>query len=335
MNYDEFAFANQQLAGMLKSGLPLEGALKQLCSSMRRGELREEFDRFAADLSTGTPLAQALTARKFPPLYIALLRIGQASNDLPSVLTLVADHYRRVNDLWTRLKGLMVYPVIVLCASLALSVLIGVGYQRFTREIVLEMGSLVPGSVQPIQARMLEFQVWAPVFVLAAVLLVVAFMVRSRRLRQRLRWIVPGFKEASIAGVAGSLGLMLSRGCQLPEALELIRQVETDPRLSWELGRWQKQLAEGATRFSTLTSGGQLFPPLFTWLVSANGENWCAGFQQASEVFHARALNRIEIGLYASLPVSILVLGTLILGQLSPVYSLLNHFMTLLGSDTQ
>jgi type II secretory pathway component PulF len=37
MNYDEFAFFNQQLAAMLREGIPLEGALKQLCAGMRGG----------------------------------------------------------------------------------------------------------------------------------------------------------------------------------------------------------------------------------------------------------------------------------------------------------
>ena len=42
MNHDEFAFFNQQLAAMLRSGIPLEGALKQLCVGMKTGPLRAE-----------------------------------------------------------------------------------------------------------------------------------------------------------------------------------------------------------------------------------------------------------------------------------------------------
>ena len=42
MKHDEFAFFNQQLAAMLRDGIPLEGALRRLCQEMRRGELRDE-----------------------------------------------------------------------------------------------------------------------------------------------------------------------------------------------------------------------------------------------------------------------------------------------------
>src|SRR5688572_20306284 len=44
MNHEQLAFFNQQLAGMLKAGLPLEGSLRQISSSMRRGELRDEIE---------------------------------------------------------------------------------------------------------------------------------------------------------------------------------------------------------------------------------------------------------------------------------------------------
>ena len=62
MKYDEFAFFNQQLAAMLRDGIPLEGALRRLCQEMRRGPLRDELQTLEADLAKGTPMADALKA---------------------------------------------------------------------------------------------------------------------------------------------------------------------------------------------------------------------------------------------------------------------------------
>ena len=42
MNHTELAFVNQQLADMLRCGIPLEGGLRQLCQNMNRGRLRKE-----------------------------------------------------------------------------------------------------------------------------------------------------------------------------------------------------------------------------------------------------------------------------------------------------
>ena len=60
MNYDEFAFFNRQLAAMLRDGLPLEGALKQLCAGLKDQALHAELTLLEADLAQGTPLKDAL-----------------------------------------------------------------------------------------------------------------------------------------------------------------------------------------------------------------------------------------------------------------------------------
>src|SRR4051812_2155706 len=102
MNQDEFAFFNQQLAAMLRDGIPLEGGLRQLCAGMKAGQLRDELQRFEADLSKGTPIKEALASRELPPLYKRMVMLGVRSNDLPGVLTLLADYYHRANALWSR-----------------------------------------------------------------------------------------------------------------------------------------------------------------------------------------------------------------------------------------
>src|ERR1035441_7554334 len=140
MNYDEFAFFNQQLAAMLREGVPLEGALQQLSAGMRSSPLRAEIQQLEADLARGTPLKEALARRSLPDLYRQMVELGARSNDLPGVLTLLADHYRRTNALWTRLTGLMVYPLIVILVSLALTVLISLNFSHFMSQFGEELG---------------------------------------------------------------------------------------------------------------------------------------------------------------------------------------------------
>ncbi|MCI0536967.1 MAG: type II secretion system F family protein, partial [Verrucomicrobiales bacterium] len=84
---DEFAFLNLQLAGMLRSGIPLEGALRQLCATLRRGTLRRELEILEADLAEGIPLNDALAPRRLPDFYRQMILVGVRSNDLPGVLT--------------------------------------------------------------------------------------------------------------------------------------------------------------------------------------------------------------------------------------------------------
>src|SRR6185437_13012639 len=102
MKYDEFAFFNQQLAAMLRDGIPLEGALQRLCEEMRRGQLRDELQTLEADLAKGIPLADAIAPRQLPELYKRMIVVGVKGGDLPGALTVLADYFQRQNNLWAR-----------------------------------------------------------------------------------------------------------------------------------------------------------------------------------------------------------------------------------------
>ncbi len=326
MKYDEFAFLNQQLAGMLKAGIPLEGALKQLCASMRRGDLKQEYERLGAELTQGTPLESALAARRLPEFYKAMVRVGVAGHDLPAVLTLLADHYQRENSILTRLKGLMVYPVIVLAAAFGLSLALSLILNAISKATApTELGL-------PINVGVFATLWVAPVVLgLAAAAACVCVTVPS--LRRSLRWHVPGFREASLAEIASSLALMLERGTSLDRAIHLMRECESGSPAGAELARWEARLAEGQGKAAAFAAGGSVFPPLFVWLADHAGEDLAAGFGRAASIYQARAMFRVEMMLYAFLPVSVLLLGLMIIGQVYPVLRIFKGFFTVLGSD--
>ncbi len=321
MNLEEFSFVNQQLAGMLKSGIPLEGALKQLCATMRRGTLRGELEKLEADLTQGVPLAEALTRRKLPEFYVAMLRVGVQSNDLPGVLVLVADHYQRTHALWTRLKGLMVYPVMVLIGAVVLSAFISWWFSSMTREFGFIFSDMMPGVDLPVATRwaLSMSQHRVPLWGWGILLLAILIALAVPAIRRKLRWKLPGFREGNLAQTAASLSMLLEKGCSLDESLKLLEQMESTPSARTDLTRWRTQLAEGGKKFSDLANGSKNFPPLFIWLVAGAGENLAGGFRRAAEVYHARAMHRAEMILNAALPISILVLGGIILIQIVPL----------------
>lgn len=332
MNLDEFGFVNRQLAGMLKSGIPLEGALRQLCETMRQGQLQDELRALEADLAKGVPLREAVIARQLPEFYKQMLRVGVESNDLPALLTLLADHYQRLHFAGTRLKSLLLYPCIVLVVSFAISLMVAVLFGYFLRENggILEGAGWGANERGPTQGQ-ITFGLWAPVVLLAGVSgLVVAGLV-VRAWRRRLRWWMPGFKDAGLSQVASSIALMLQNGCTLNQALALLQQLDAEAPTGRELAQWQSRLAAGERKFPQLAGGGRIFPPLFIWLVAASGEDWTSGFKQAAQVYHDRAMYRLETLLYAVLPVSVLALGFLILGQVTPMLMAFTSIMRSLG----
>jgi type IV pilus assembly protein PilC len=329
MNYDEFAFFNQQLAAMLREGIPLEGALAQLCTGMRSGLLRGEVEALEADLAKGTPLKEALARRRLPEFYARMVEIGARSNDLPGVLTLLADHYHRANALWTRLKGLMVYPILVLLVSLGLTVFISMAFSRFFAGFA---GQPVEFTNQPVPSSAMALaSIWMPPLVLSVLALLALAAVFIPSWRARLRWRLPAFKEASLAQLASAIALMLKNGTTLPEALTLAEALESNTPAGKSLAEWRQILAEGRGKPAHWLGQESPFPPLFLWIVQQSGEDVAAGFQKAAEIYRARASYRVELALYGALPISILVLGQMVFWQAAPLMRSMIWLMNALG----
>lgn len=319
MKTDEFAFLNRQLAAMLRAGIPLEGALRQLCSGMSSGAWRAELEALERDLAAGAPLAEALERRRLPEFYKRMVVVGARANDLPGMLVLLADHYHRAHTLWTRLQGIMVYPLLVLVVALGLSALIATVSTRLVKELPLTTFDFVEylhggtaRELMPIGA------IWIPPLALGLVAAVVVAVFASARGRAQLRWRLPAFREASLAQVASSLGLMLRKGVPLNEALALAEGIERGTPAGRALAEWLRKVALGRGKVSEWPVL-KPFPPLFVWLVQQAGEDLAGGFEQAAAIYRARAAHRIELALYGALPISILLLGQMVLWQMIPV----------------
>lgn len=319
MKTDEFAFFNQQLAAMLRDGLPLEGALQRLGAEMGDAALKNELQLLETELRKGTPLAAALAPRALPEFYKRMILVGVESNDLPGVLILMADYYQRQHSTLTRLKGLLVYPLIVLIAAFGLSLVISILWGHViwpSLSSVYVDGSwgLSGPSNLPLFTR-LASQLWAPPLLFALALLFVFAVILNRRLRAAVCWRLPAFRDASVAQTASALWIMLKSGVPLRDALALLEQLELGTPAGKDIAVWRIRLAGGRGKFAEMASGSHAFPALFVWMVANSGEDIATGFKRAAEIYQGKFQRHTETLLYAVLPAAIIALGLMIAAQ--------------------
>jgi len=334
MKYDEFAFFNQQLAAMLRDGIPLEGALKRLCQEMRRSPARDELQALEAELAKGTPMAAALKPRQLPELYKRMILVGVKSGDLPGALTMLADYFQNQNNVWTRLKSMMTYPLIVMFVAFVVSLALAFFW---TCIIGPSFGDMFGGmGVQMPAATLFALgslkSIWVFPFMLGALFIFMAAIVLLPGLRGKFLWRLPAFKEATVSRIASSLSLLMKNGVPLPEAIGLVEQLETSSAAAADLQQWRSRIAAGAVKFSEIASGNRLVPPMFVWIVASAGEDVTAGFSRAAEIYHSRALYRTEVALFSVLPIASLFLGALVISQAFLVISMFLPLISMLNN---
>jgi len=109
----------RDLALLLKAGARLDDALELLASDADVGRLRPVVGKLRAALLSGESLADAVASHPvlFPPMYGALVRVGEVSGTLDQVLDLLGTERTRSEQMRRKLTDAMQYPIFVLIAA--------------------------------------------------------------------------------------------------------------------------------------------------------------------------------------------------------------------------
>jgi general secretion pathway protein F len=115
----EITTFTRDLALLLKAGARLDDALELLAGDADVGRLRPVVGKLRAALLTGESLADAIGSHPalFPPMYAALVRVGEVSGTLDQVLEMLGAERARSEQMRRKLTDAMQYPAFVLLAS--------------------------------------------------------------------------------------------------------------------------------------------------------------------------------------------------------------------------
>jgi len=119
---ETFLVFNQELAALLKAGLPLLQALDLMLERMRDLGFREVLTEIRDRVKSGEDLSQAFAAYgdTFPPLYASSLRAGEKSGELESVIRRFIRYTRLLLDARRRVFSALVYPAVLVTLSIAM-----------------------------------------------------------------------------------------------------------------------------------------------------------------------------------------------------------------------
>src|ERR1700742_5121584 len=109
----------RDLALLLKAGARINDALELLATDKDFGRLRPVVNNLRSSVMSGESFADALVRQEqfFPPIYIALIRVGEASGSLDQVLEVLAQERARAEGLKQKLSEAMRYPLFILAAA--------------------------------------------------------------------------------------------------------------------------------------------------------------------------------------------------------------------------
>ncbi|PWU08373.1 MAG: type II secretion system protein [Verrucomicrobia bacterium] len=120
----ELATFTQQLANLLKCGMPLTAALNSMTHLGSKGISAEVSRELKQDVMEGRSLSDAMAKqpRVFDGLYVNMVKAGESSGALVEVLRRMADHFEKFAAVQSKFTSAMIYPAFVAVVGLAIMV---------------------------------------------------------------------------------------------------------------------------------------------------------------------------------------------------------------------
>ncbi|MBR0875105.1 type II secretion system F family protein [Bradyrhizobium tropiciagri] len=230
---EDVTIFTRDLALLLRAGARINDALELLAADRDFGRLRPVVADVRSRVMAGESFADALVRHQglFPPMYVALIRVGEASGSLDHVLEVLADERTRTEALKRRLGDAVRYPLFVLgAASCVLLFFLTFVLPQFA-SVLQDFGA----KVDPFIAGFLKLSTLlransdAVMAGLAAVIAAAWLLLRQERVRHALISAVtrlPAIREVMkyyrTSLFCRNLGLLLGSGVNLTTTLRIL-----------------------------------------------------------------------------------------------------------------
>jgi len=236
---DDVVAMCQQLAVMLKTGVPLAEGLKTFADQSRKREVREIVQRIHDEVCEGEDFSRSLGKwpKVFPPILVSLMQAAEASGMLDEMLARVAKDLARERKTVKQVKGAMTYPVIMFMVAVSAVLVIMLFVLPKFMPIFSAQGDRLPTPTKVLLgiSNFLQFQWKFYVPGLIATGVALGFAVRTTRGRRALDFLKlrapivgPMFRQMYIARMASTMATLLAAGVSLLDVVNICRAVTSN-----------------------------------------------------------------------------------------------------------
>jgi general secretion pathway protein F len=281
VSQNEVVHFTNELAALLKAGLPLERSLQALLEVTSGSGIKTVLSQLLRDLQAGKSLSEALSRhRAFSPLYVSLVQAGETGGFLEVALSRLGEYLKTVSEFRSYLTTALVYPMILASVgSLSLVFMLVYVVPRF-ESFFKEMGQTLYWSTSLILSLSNAFRSywWLGGMLAALAALIFIRLLRTPKGqmtvdRYKLRAPLLGdlTKRISAAFFAKTLGTLLNNGVPLVAALRVVTTAVPNRYMAQALEGVQAEVEKGQPLSALLKKVG-LLPELFLQMVAIGEE---------------------------------------------------------------
>jgi type IV pilus assembly protein PilC len=246
----------RQFATMIDAGLPLVQCLDILGSQMDNPAFKKVIFQIKSKVEQGSTFADALKEhpKVFDELFVQLCAAGEVGGILDTILNRLATYREKAEKLKRKVKGAMIYPVIVICVAIGVTALLLLKVTPVFAKMFGDFGSALPAPTQFV----VDLSEWLQNYIIHLVLsiaAVVTFVVttyrnpKGRRIWDKVILRAPlignVIRKVAVARFTRTLGTMIASGVPILDALDVTAKTAGNRSVEDAIYYVRGKIAEG------------------------------------------------------------------------------------------
>ncbi len=331
----------RQLSTMINAGLNITESLKVLEDQSNPAMGRLITDILRA-IEGGGNFADSLEkhSHTFDQVYVSLIRAGEAAGVLDKVLLRLADNLEKNLEFRRKIKGAMIYPVIVLGGMVAVIFIMIIFvipklttiYEEFQSELPIMTKVLIGVS------KFMSSFWWLFIAMIVGLVFLFKFMMRNPLFEKqvdRFLFRVPILgklrKTMLLTEFTRTLGLLVGSGILIVEALDISRSALNSPNYEEKMQLAEKEVEKGLPLAAALART-EMFPQILPQMIAVGEETGKLDevLTKVSSYFEQEADASVKGLTTAIEPIIMIILGVgvgfLMVAIIMPIYNLTNKF---------
>jgi len=329
----DIAFFSRQMATMMKSGVPIVGALDIIGSGHKNPRMKKMVNNVRTDIEGGSSLYEAISKHpvQFDELYRNLVKAGEGAGVLETVLDTVASYKENIEALKGKIKKALFYPIMVFAVALLVSGILLVWVVPQFEDVFKGFGAELPAFTQMI-VNLSRFMVsWWWLILIVTIGSVVGFIAAYKRSPamqhglDRLILKIPVIGQlmhnSAIARFARTTAVTFKAGVPLVEALSIVAGATGNKVYEEAVLRMRDDVSVGFP-VNMAMKQTNLFPHMVIQMTSIGEEAGAldAMLFKVAEYFEQEVNNAVDALSSLLEPIVMVVIGTIVGGMVIGMY---------------
>jgi len=226
---------NVQLSNMINAGINILTSLAVLKNQIENKKLRDVVDTISRSVEGGDTFSQALSRhpRVFPSIFVSMVKAGEASGQLDTILTRYAVFAEQQQDLRQKIQSALFYPLILIIAGIIVTLFIVTFIIPQFTEIFVKAGVQLPVPTLILYKIGTGIKRFWPIIILLVILVYLsvrayvntqAGKLRFDRFKLKLPIIGSLHRKAAISRFTRTLGTLVTSGVPILESLNIVKE---------------------------------------------------------------------------------------------------------------